>query len=139
MKKELLVTVKEFFEDSLATGEVFDMGDIYEYAKSLYPDTTVQELGEVMSKLQAKGEILWEAHSSEQGKYYAAPPPNPQVTVFGADSGAPAKKTKEPAADTSKRFTKKQKEAALLELQAITELTPGLAKLHDWLYEQVHG
>ena len=141
MKQELLAAVKEFFEDALANGAVFDMGDIYEYVKSLQPDASIQELGDAMTRLQTKGEILWSAYEGASGKFCAAPPPNPQSTLFGATSGDSPKKPKEPAADSGKsmRFTKKQKEQALNELQSLPNLTPGLERLHDWLYEQVHG
>jgi hypothetical protein len=135
MNKQLLGTVKSFFEDLLGCDPTFDMGQVYEYVQSVHPDTNLKDLGEVMGKLKKDGEIAWEPinPNDKHSSLRALPPPNPQVTVFGATGAAKDKGTRR------KSFSKKQKAQALQDLQALPALTPTLEQLYDWLYGQVHG
>ena len=134
MNQQLVSAIKEFFEDSLGAHMPFDMGQVYDYVRSMLKNVTLKEMSDTMMALQQRGEIAWAPMGAEHGSLLlAAPPPNPQVTAFGAPSasGNDGKKRK--------AFTKKQKRHALEELQTIQNPGPGLMRLHEWLTEQVYG
>ena len=135
MNEQVAAAVRGFFDDALAAsgGAIFDMGELYDYIQSLHQGTSLADLGKVMTELGQRGEVLWEPIEGGEGvgRLRALPPPNP-YSAGAAASDASVKKKKSP-------FTKKQKQKALEELQALPALTPGLERLHEWLYEAVYS
>lgn len=132
MEQQVVTVLKGWSEAVLRNGgSRFHMSDLIEYVQSSVPGCAPDTVTNAINDLSGRGEISVHPVMGSDGLYSLQPPGRPQITMFGVPS--------EPTADNKKKkpFTKKQKQAAFNELNAIGEMGPGLTRLHEWLYEQL--
>src|SRR3972149_10212297 len=129
--------IKWCFEQALKTSNVdfrmCDMiGGVQRYLQTVAhvsPDTVTS----TMEEMKKAGEIDYVSISQSDSHYRVITPGQAQTTAFGAPSD-PTPEGKKKA----KSFSKKAKQKAFDELNAMPSLGPGLTRLHEWLYEQIN-
>lgn len=134
MEQNVSAVLKNWSETVLASGgSSFYMSQLIEYVQAAVPGSAPDTITAVLGQMKGQGEVNIVAVQASEGLYSIGRPGQAQTTMFGAPSDPQnngEKKKKKP-------FTKKQKQAAFDELNAMGELGPGLTRLYEWLYEQL--